>query len=318
MIAYGSSIQHIVLQPVSGKAIPVRRGEVMRIRQVLGEQCVDFNSFCLADYKEYMDVSVCRPTVGFRPRKLDIIYSNPPRFRPMLGILEMSDDCVTDILGKSCHASLFEIAQGLPVHTNCQDTISESIAEYGLTPDDVHHSLNLWMNSEWDSRGRYEIVRNTARAGDYVDLLACFDQLMVPTICGSGDTMLTSNFSFKPIEVEVFAASDATLGLVDRIMERSGRYRTQRTVDQFRVKTIRADRRLTAVPGFEPKFVNYPIEVSEIEVSLSEEEYRAAEQLVTTGFGRDVPDVVRKGFMLWRGGRHPRNRDWSRIPLAWL
>ena len=294
------------------------RGEVMRIRQVLGEQCVDFNAFSLADYKEYMDVSACRPTLGFRPCKLDIIYSNPPRFRPMIGIVEMPDDCATDILGKSCHATLFEIAQGFTAHTNCQDTISEAIAEYDLTPDDVHHSLNFWMNSEWDSRGRYEIVRNSARAGDYVDLLACFDQLMVPAICGSGDTMLTSNFSFKPIEIEVFAASAATSRLADRIMERSGRYQTQRTVDQFRVKSIKSDRRLAPVPGFQPKFVNFPLETIEVEVPLSGAEYDAAERLAAAGFGRDVADVVRKGFMLWRSSRRPRNRDWSRIPVAWL
>jgi uncharacterized protein len=318
VVAYGDRRMATVLQPVSGKAIPVYRGEVMRIRQTLGEQCVDFNAFSLADYKEYMDVSACRPTLGFRPRKLDIIYSNPPRFRPMIGILEMSDDCSTDILGKSCHATVFEIAQGFVDHTNCQDTIAEAIAEYGMTPDDVHHSFNLWMNSEWDSRGRYEIVRNSGRAGDHVDLLACFDQLMVPTICGSGDTMLTSNFSFKPIEVEVFAASTGTSGLVDRIMERSGKYRTQRTVDQFRVQSIKTDRRLVPTPGFEPKFVNFPLEVTEIEVPLSAAEYRAAETLVAAGMGRDVADIVRKGFMLWRGGLRPRNRDWSRIPIAWL
>ena len=116
MPRYGSTRLKLTLEPVSGKAIPVRRGEVMRIRQTLGEQCVDFNSFNLDDYKEYMDVSSGRSTTGFRPRKGNILFSNPPRFRPMIGILEMSPGCVTDILGRTCHAVLFEARDGFAAH----------------------------------------------------------------------------------------------------------------------------------------------------------------------------------------------------------
>ena len=74
MIEYGNVREKLTLQPVSGKAIPMRRGEVLRIRQTLGEQCVDLNSFNMDDYKEYMDVSICRPFHGFRLKKNDIIF----------------------------------------------------------------------------------------------------------------------------------------------------------------------------------------------------------------------------------------------------
>jgi uncharacterized protein len=318
MIKYGKVRLQLTLQPVSGKALPVRRGEVLRIRQTLGEQCVDLNAFNIDDYKEYMDVSACRPIHGFRPKKCDIIFSNPPRFRPMIGILEMSDDCVTDILAKSCHGTLFEAAHGFNKHTSCQDTIAEAIAEYALTADDVHHSFNLWMDAEWDSAGRYKVVRNSAKAGDFVDLLACFDQLMVPAICGAGDTFLTSNFSFKPIEVEVFTRSEATEALVDKIAARSGRFHNQRTVDQFRVKNIKASRKLRPVPNFQPAFVNYPIKVDDIDVELSNAEMAAVEGLITQGFGRDAADVIRKGFFLWHNNRRPRDNGWARIQPEWL
>jgi uncharacterized protein len=313
VVEYGKARLDFTLQPVSAKALPVYRGEVLRIRQTLGEQCVDLNSFNLDDYKEYMDVSICRAFLGFKPKKHDIIFSNPPRFRPMIGVLEMSPSCSSDILAKSCHGTLFESAHGFVTHTSCQDTIAEAIAEYELSPDDVHHSFNLWMNSEWDSAGQYKVVRNSAEPGDFVDLLACFDQLMVPTICGAGDTSMTSNFSFKPIQVEVFESSNQTMKLVDDIVERSGRFVNQRTVDQMRVKQIKGDRALRAVPGFEPKFVNYPIIVEDIEVYLTPAELKAVETLVAQGFGRDAADVVRKGFMLWHNARRPRNFSWARF-----
>jgi len=309
MMNYGKQRFDLVLEPISGKAVPVHAGEVLRITEVGGEQCVDFNAFNLHDYKEKMDVGATRSATGFRPRKADIIFSNPPRFRPMLGILEMAPTCQTDILGRTCHATLYEMRFGFELHTNCQDTMAESISEYGLTPDDVHDSFNMWMNTEWDSTGKWWIVRNTGRAGDYVDLVSFFDILAVPITCGSGDVQWTSNFSFKPIRIQIFEASADTRAIVDQVNARYGRLKNQRTVDKFRVKDIRADRELRPTPGWKPQFVNFPIKVEDTPVELSQAEHRKAQSLQEQGFGNDVGDVVRRAVMIWcnkhlaRGGK---------------
>lgn len=299
MISYGKERFDLVLQPISGKAVPVYAGEVLRIIQVEGEQCVDFNAFNLHDYKERMDVGSSRGSTGFRPKKGDILSSNPPRYRPMIGILEMSPTCQTDVLGRTCHATLFEMYFGLERHTNCQDTIAEAISEYGLTPDDVHDSFNMWMNSEWDSTGKTFTMANTGRKGDFVDLVAFFDILAVPLMCGSGDIRWTSNFSLKPIQIKVFEASSDTKAIVDQVRTRHGRFKNQRTVDQFRVKDIKADRELRPVPGWKPQFVNFPLEVEDMAVKLDQAEYRKAVSLQEQGFGKDVGDVVRRAVMIW-------------------
>jgi len=299
MISYGKERFDLVLQPISGQAVPVYAGEVLRIIQVEGEQCVDFNAFNLHDYKERMDVGCSRGSTGFRPKKGDILSSNPPRYRPMIGILEMSPTCQTDVLGRTCHATLFEMYFGLERHTNCQDTIAEAISEYGLTPDDVHDSFNMWMNSEWDSTGKTFTMANTGRKGDFVDLVAFFDILAVPLMCGSGDIRWTSNFSLKPIQIKVFEASSDTKAIVDQVRTRHGRFKNQRTVDHFRVKDIKADRELRPVPGWKPQFVNFPLEVEDMAVKLDQAEYRKAVSLQEQGFGKDVGDVVRRAVMIW-------------------
>ena len=318
MLTYGSVRSDIHLQPISGKALPVYAGEVLRIIQVEGEQCVDFNAFNLHDYKEHMDVSISRGSTGFRPKKGDIIFSNPPRFRPTLAVLEMPPTCVTDVLGRTCNAVLFEASHGFELHTNCQDTIAESIAEYGLTPDDVHHSFNMWMNTEWDSTGAWRIVHNTGQAGDYVDLLALFDLLAVPITCGSGDVYPTSNFAFKPIQVQVFEPSVATNDLVAKINQRSGSFRNQRSPHQFRVAGIKADRELRPISGFQPNFINYPIRIDSVEVSLGRREAAVAKRLVDQGAGKDVADVVRRAFMMWFLRHRTEPRNWVRVPASWL
>ena len=315
--AYGRKKQDFVLKPISGKAIPVRRGEVLRILQEEdGGQCVDFNAFSLHDYKEYMDVSITRAIVGFRPTIGQVIFSNPPRFRPMLGLLDASPSCVTDILGKTCHGTLFEAVLGFDAHTNCQDTIAESIAEYGLTPDDVHHSLNFWMQTEWDSTGAWRNTGpNPGMKGDYVDALALFDIVAVPVTCGSGDVYPTSNYSFKPIRVQVFGSSKETRDLVEKTSDRLGKYKNQKTVYEFRVKKIRTQRELTPIPGFKPKFVNYPITTTAVPVGFSPKEYDVIKKLVGFGIGIDEADVVRRIFFEWYLTHRGKPRSWLRLPL---
>ena len=96
-----------ILQPVSGKALPVYKGEILRITQIEGEQCVDFNCFNLDDYKEYMSVGHMRRE-AFHPQAGQFIWSNPPRYRPMMKILTMPKSCVANSLAARCSAVLFE------------------------------------------------------------------------------------------------------------------------------------------------------------------------------------------------------------------
>lgn len=41
------------LEPITGKAVPVCRGEIFRIEQLDGGTCVDFNAFDLHDYTAF-------------------------------------------------------------------------------------------------------------------------------------------------------------------------------------------------------------------------------------------------------------------------
>lgn len=303
MVSYGKTRFDLTLQPVSGKALPVYRGEVLRITLVEGVQCVDFNCFNLHDYKEHMSVGHMRGRFGFRPKKGDVILSNPNRLNPMMAIIEMPEDCITDLLGPRCCLAWYEAGKagyGFTRHTNCQSTFSECIGEYGLTPDDVHDSFNIWMASGWDNVGNYyaSFGKNPGKAGAYVDLLALMDVLAVPIVCGSGDNTALSNWWPKPVKIEVFKPSDETEGMVEQYINRYS-LKSRETVKDFHIKEIRCERELKPTPGYKPKFINYPLKIHSFTVNLTEEEYDQVQRLKKLGLGEDDEEVMRTIVMDW-------------------
>lgn len=296
MNAYGRKRLNIVFQPVEGRALPMKAGEVMRITQIGNGQCVDFNCFNLHDYKEHLSVGFTRMH-SFRPRKGDFLWSNPPRNNPMMAIVEMPAGCLTDTLHARCNAFLFEDYYGFDIHTNCQDTFAAAVGQYGLTPDDVHDAFNLWMDTGWDDQGVTYIRRNSGRAGEYVDLMAMMDVLAVPILCGSGDVQPTASFFPKPVRVEIFERSAATQAKVRELRARV-KVRNHRTVDEFPVKKILATRELKARPEYKPQFVNFPLRFEEIEVELSPREYTQLQRLRFADYQGD-DEILREAVMRW-------------------
>ena len=286
-------IAELTLEPGTGKAIELLAGQILRIEQVEGGQCVDFNAFNLHDYKEFMHCGRTRTVHGFNPSKGTFLWSQPPRERAMLYILE---DTVgrNDVLFPRCSAYLYESAYGFHDHTNCHDIQSEAQREYGLTPDDVHDSFNFFMNTEIGQDGKATITRQSSRAGDYVELLALVDVLAVPNVCGA-DVMRTSNFSLKPIRLVIYEATPDELAAVPK----TPILRSQRTPADFRQPAIKADRELYRDPTYVPAFTNVPIRTEELEVELSADEAALFDSLRLPLYGDDEGAALRDLIFTW-------------------
>ena len=287
-------VHELVIHPGTGKALEILEGQILRIEQVIGGQCADFNCFNLHDYKEFMHTGRTRHLHGLHPTKGNFLWSAPPRERPMIYIL---DDTVgtNDALYPRCSAFLFEYHYGLPVHTNCHDIQAEAQREYGLTPDDVHDSLNFFMHTGIDQGGQPFIASQTARKGDYVDLLAMIDVLAIPNVCGA-DVMATSDFELKPLKLTVFEATDEERAQVPKTLN----YANQRTPADFKVKNIRVERELGRDLGYVPDFANVPIEITELDVELDSADARILSRLKASGkFGETDGEVLRYVFFSW-------------------
>lgn len=286
----------LVLEPGTGKAVEVTSGQVVRIEQVEGGQCADFNAFNLHDYREAFHCGRTRVLYGMFPTEGDMLWSAPPRERPMFTI--MADTAkINDLSFPRCTGVLFEYAWGYHTHTNCQDILAEAIREYGLTPDDVHDSFNLWMNTRIDpATGRLSVERNVSQRGDYVELIAHFDILAVVSVCGA-DVFNTSNFALKPLRLSI---RDASAEERWTWLSRTRTFANQKTVADFKVKAIRSERQLSRDPTYVAEWPVYPITTQEVEIELSDREYAQVERLRDTGrYGSTDGDVVRYGFFSW-------------------
>lgn len=282
-----------LIHPGTGKAVEVRAGQILRIAQVEGGQCVDFNCFNLHDYKEFMHCGRTRTVHGFHPSKGTFLWSAPPRERAMMFILEDTFGR-NDVLFPRCSSYLYESAYGFDVHTNCQDIQAEAQREYGLTPDDVHDSFNFFMCTEVTGPHRAVITRQSSTSGDYVDLLALMDVLAVGNVCGA-DVMRTSNFSLKPIRLTVRTATAAELESPPPVR----RLRSQRSPQSFRVQRIKADRELRADPAYRPEFNNVPLTVEDVAVDLTPAEVAMLESVRLPLYGDDDGAALRDVLFSW-------------------
>jgi uncharacterized protein YcgI (DUF1989 family) len=290
-------IEEFALEPGTGRCVEVERGQLLRIEQVEGAQCVDFNCFNLHDYKEAMHTGRTRTLHGINPGAGDFLWSAPPRERALM-FLATDTLHVNDVMFPRCSATLYESVYGLTTHTNCSDIQAEAQREYGLTPDDVHDSFNFFMTTDVVD-GVPRIHRQTAKAGDHVELLALLDVLAVPNICGS-DIMPTSNFSLAPVLVQRYRVPAAELGAVPALP----RYRTQRDPSQFRQPVIRTERALHRDPHYEPAFTNTPIRTSSLTVALSPNESAVLERLRRPELYSTDGDALRDIVFTWWAASH--------------
>jgi uncharacterized protein len=285
-----------VLDPATGVALPLERGEVLRIEQLGDGQCVDLNAFSLADYKERFDAALTRMMHGIRPSTASTLWSNPPRNRPLLTIVA---DTVgkNDLLFPACSGFEYEYFAGFSVHTNCQDILAEALREYGLTPDDAHAPLNLWLEAGVDESGLLTSKPVSARRGDYVELLAQTDVLAVLSVCGD-DLFGSSQFEMKPIGVSLSRPGDAVTD--EWLVPEDAGYRNQRTPKDFRAAEIKTTRDLRPDPAYEAQWPGCPVELHDLVVEIPDDIADRIERLRRTGrFGESVGDVVRAVFFHW-------------------
>lgn len=199
-------LRRVHLEPQTGAAFEIRRGELLRIIDPQGEQVSDLISFARADPAEWLSsgrtidyANTIYVTAGH------VLYSN--RSNPMWTIIE---DTVGrhDFLLTPCSPETFAIIyKTTGHHPSCFANLVRHLAPYGIAPDTIPTTLNLFMNVDVLSSGELRILPPRSRAGDYVVLRAEMDLIVGATACSAE---LSNNGRFKPIDIEILAMDEST------------------------------------------------------------------------------------------------------------
>jgi hypothetical protein len=290
-------IQEYVLEPGTGKAIELRRGQVLRVEQVVGDQCAELNCFNLRDSREHFDAARTRRMHGDNPSTGDFLWSARPWGRPMAAIVADTPG-TNDVSYPHCSAFLFEHAGASECGPSCSDMQAEAQREYGLTPDYVHHSFNLFLHTGVDACGHPRIGPNVARRGDYVEVLALIDMLAVPNVCGAG-AMAASGYEPTPLRLAVYESAPGEVDAFEGRRELRP-WHPQGGAENFDELEPVEEWALARDPGYVADFAEVPIAVEDVEVELEESDTALLDALLASGdAGRTRADALRHAFFNW-------------------
>ena len=185
------------IPPQSGTSFKLRKGQVLRVIDPLGEQVSDLFAFAQDD--PACSLSSGR-SIDYAGRIYlstgDTLYANDSR--PMFTIVA---DTVGrhDFLLTPCSQEMFEILyRHEGHHPSCFENLQRSLQAHGVRGDQIGTTFNIFMNVGVDpATGQVTVGVPSSKAGDHIDLRAEMDLLCGLTACSAEGS---NNGCFKPID----------------------------------------------------------------------------------------------------------------------
>ena len=188
-----------IIQPQSGTAFELRKGQRLRVIDLEGEQVADLIAFSASDKHEWLSSGRSLDYANkIYLTNGDVLYSN--RSHPMFSIVA---DSVGrhDFLLTPCSPETFSIIyRHSGPHPSCFENLTQSLARFGIEPDSIPTTFNIFMNVAVDPTGRIAVLPPLSRAGDAIELRAEMDLFVGLTACSAE---MSNNYRFKPIGYEI-------------------------------------------------------------------------------------------------------------------
>ena len=172
------------ISPGSAVSVGLERGQSCRVVNTRGGQVVDTWAFAADDYDEYLSMEHSRSAnykLLFEPG--DSLYSN--RFRPLLKLSADTSPGLHDTLHAACSKGSYRYYGSERDTPNCEDNL---VAQMALKQVDLRHvpcPWNLFEHALVAADSTLADAPSAAQRGDYVELEAVVDLLLVFSACPS-------------------------------------------------------------------------------------------------------------------------------------
>ena len=184
-----------------GKAIRVRKGDLVKVINTHGTQVVDTWALNNGDLTEYMSMEHTRASLKrLAPRQGDVLLTN--HRRPILSLEADTTPGVHDTLIAACDRYRYAQLGVTAYHANCADNLATALRELQLEMVVAPCPLNLFMNIPVDANGNVEFRAPVSETGQYVALRAQMDAVLIFSACPQ-DMLPINGEQMNPTEVHL-------------------------------------------------------------------------------------------------------------------
>ncbi len=180
-----ASIENVLCDDIVPAGRPwgriVKRGEVLRIVDLHGQQAVDFLCYdAAAPSDRYNAMNTMKLQGNVYVGKGTVLYSD--RCNALFTVIE--DTCGShDTIAGCCSEAANFLRYGVRNTPSCRANFLEILERFGLGGGDIVCNVNFFMNVPVGSDGRMAIVDGISKPGSYVDLRAERDTIAVISNC---------------------------------------------------------------------------------------------------------------------------------------
>ncbi|MBL8673079.1 MAG: DUF1989 domain-containing protein [Alphaproteobacteria bacterium] len=159
----------------------VRKGEILRLVDLEGQQAVDFLCYDAADPRDrYSSMNTIKVQGGIYVETGTVLYSDTGK--PLLTVIA---DTVGrhDTLYGCCSRPNNVLRYGKPGDGSCYDNFLAVLGKFGLGRSEIVGNVNFFMCVPVGPDGKAMVVDGVSQPGSYVDLRAETDVLAVLSNC---------------------------------------------------------------------------------------------------------------------------------------
>jgi uncharacterized protein YcgI (DUF1989 family) len=110
---------------------------------------------------------------------------------------------IHDVHNRMCNRELYEY-YGHPGRRGCHEVIADLMQPFGLLPEDIPDTMDLFMNYHHDcGKGHWIIEPGVTKAGDFIEFEAICDCIVALSNCPMDVIAPVNGSTCSPVHVQV-------------------------------------------------------------------------------------------------------------------
>ena len=183
----------------TGKGFEVKKGDLIRIVDVEGQQPVDFWAFNKSDISEYLSCEHTKPSIEkLFPHKGDAAYTT--HRRPIVTLVKDRSPGQHDMQYAACDKWRYKELGAKGRHASCEGNFHKALKSLGLSLPFTPQPWNLFTNFFIKPGGRFEVRAPDTKPGDYVVLRAEMNAYIIVSACPQD---MNATCGGKPTDIRV-------------------------------------------------------------------------------------------------------------------